>query len=408
MPESESTSLTPRDEFQQEFGRSLEAGTFVSLTLNQPAKGRDLPAKQVVRPVTVRDELLLQWTVREGTQEKHRNRSVTESRECLSRILPDDYRQATLSTTQAEWQFRQGKRRDLLQKHQRSRPAPEVNHNREKQYLIPEGTPAPFLVELGVMTPEGRVKADRFRKFRQINRYLEFVEDIYRLLPESGPIHVTDFGCGLSYLTFALHHLLHVIHGREVELVGIDRNESVTSRAAEIAQRLGLSGLKFSSSEVSCHIPSTDLSHITDSPLHLAVSLHACDTATDATLIWAVQAKAAVILAVPCCQHELAPQLHSTALELFQQHGILREQFSSLATDALRSAALEAAGYQTQVVEFIDLEHTPKNLLLRAFRRDVDTSTDARCLQARRQFEALKTLLGVQTLAIEPLLPPLN
>src|SRR5262249_36996839 len=212
---------------------------------------------------------------------------------------------------------------------------PEPAHNRTKQYLIPEGVPCPFLIEIGVMTAEGRGEGSMTHKFRQINRFLELVDDIVPSLGTASELRVVDFGCGKSYLTFALHHLLTAIHGRTVRIIGLDRKADVIGHCAEIAARLGCRGLEFREGDIA--------DHREDGPVDLAVSLPACDTATDDALAQALRWKTRVILAVPCCQHELAKTIDSAQLAPLVRHGILRERFAALATDALRSLVLEIA-----------------------------------------------------------------
>ena len=218
----------------------------------------------------------------------------------------------------------------------------------------------PFLVELGVMTREGKVRAPRYDKFRQVNRFLELVEDVLPALPP-GPLRIVDFGSGKSYLTFALHHLLTSVHGRAVEIVGLDLKPEVVARCEELARRLGADGLRFELGDIGGY---DELAGV-----DLVVSLHACDTATDHALDRAVRAGAPVILAVPCCQHELLPQLCRPALDPLLRHGTLRERFAAEVTDAARAQLLGAVGYDVQVLEFVELEHTPKNVLLRAVAR---------------------------------------
>lgn len=393
-----SSAFPPRQEFLEETRTAMECGTFVSLILSKPMKGSDQPPRLDARPVAVQGVPHLQWTRRTGQQEVHENFSLDESLDRVRRAVPTTYRDATLITTSEQIQFRQGKRSAQVQRRKVERQPVKPQHNREKQYLIPTGAPVPFLVRLEVMTAAGQVKAEKQKKFRQINRYLELVNDVYADLPAEGTLYVVDFGCGLSYLTFALHYLLTTVHRRDVRVLGVDRNPQVIERSQAIADELQLPGLRFHSGSIA------EAAFEDQYPVHLAVSLHACDTATDDTLYWAVNRQADVILAVPCCQHELAPQLSSTQFDLLTQHGIVREQFASLATDALRSKALEAVGYATQVLEFIEMEHTPKNLLIRAIRRSIERGEDLRCRSARSQFIAFKSQLGFEHLAIERLL----
>lgn len=278
----------------------------------------------------------------------------------------------------------------------------EQSHNRRKQYLIPEDVPCPFLIEIGVMNRDGRVLAAKYHKFRQINRFLELVDDILPHLPEGREIQVVDFGSGKSYLTFALHHLLTQIRGRAVKIVGVDRKADVIRDCSRIANELQCCGLTFEQGDIS--------QFGSVGQVDLMVSLHACDTATDAALAQAVRWETPVILAVPCCQHELAARFHPVpALDAITTHGILKERFAALATDALRANLLELCGYQAQVVEFIDLEHTPKNLLIRAIRR---SSVVPHHEQFLGSYQQLVNLLGMETpyleAALKDLLPPLR
>jgi hypothetical protein len=240
------------------------------------------------------------------------------------------------------------------------------------------------------MTPQGKVRTRRYDKFRQVNRFLELVDDVLDELP-AGRLRVVDFGSGRSYLTFALHHLLTAVHGREVDIVGLDLKQDVVAECNAIADRLEGRGLRFEVGDIAGYegVSGADL----------VVCLHACDTATDAALDRAVRGGASVILAVPCCQHELQRQLSSTELQPLLRFGILRERFAAEVTDAVRALLLGAAGYDAQIVEFVDLEHTPKNLLIRAVRRPsrdrARSLSDYRTLQRALGFDpALERLLG--------------
>lgn len=387
-----------RDEFFQEVAQSLQEGTFIALTLTnraQPAAG--LPRKQSLRPVLIKGEPLLQWELQSEKQQTHLNLNPDQSLARLRTLLGTDYRDASLFTTSADILAGSSAGGLRIRRQPPTRKAPAtLTHNRQKEYLIPEGVPCPFLIELDVMTPTGQVKQPRQKKFRQINRYLEMVEDIYEHLPSLGVLHVVDFGCGLSYLTFALHHLLTVRHQRDVNLRGIDQNPHVIDRCREIAAKCHLSGMEFQSGRIE--------PEGTSEPVDLAVSLHACDTATDHALAFAVRSAARVILAAPCCQHELAPLIDAPTLNPLLRHGILKERFAAMATDALRSCALEAAGYRTQILEFIESEHTPKNLLLRAVRSADTSDSQHRNRQGADEYARLKQDWGVKGLATDAIL----
>ncbi len=372
-------------------GAALERDTFVALVLSRPARrDAEAPRKLSARPIDVHGERRLQWTSHFPRRETHKNLTPAESQAFAAEQFPAAYRHAHLFTTEFDHTLRASRRGEVAVTSARpSKAIPSATHDRQKQYLIPEGVPCPFLTAIDVMTADGAVRAKARHKFRQINRFLEFVADIYNELPAEGTLRVVDFGCGTSSLTFAVHHLLTGVHGRDVDIVGLDREESVIRTCRDVTAGLGLAGLRFEVGDIAGFDAA--------GRVHLAISLHACDTATDDALAQAVRWQADVILAAPCCQHALASKMQSEALSLFTTHGILKERLAALATDALRACALEIAGYRTQVIEFIDLEHTPKNVLIRAVRRK--QAADSATLQTR--FEELKRVLGVKRVDIE-------
>src|ERR671933_1239410 len=323
---------------------------------------RESPYSRVtVRPVLVDEQLRYQFEYRQGEKATHANLLPLEAETELAGLIDRDFRQALLQTPVHDYQVLDGQK--VLRRPPTAKPA-GLGHNRRKRRLLEEGYPVPFLVELGVMTPDGKVRAQRYDKFRQVNRFLELVDEVV----PNRPLRIVDFGSGKSYLTFALYHLLTVVRGLDVDVVGLDLKEDVIERCRSLAATLGYERLRF---EVG------DIALFEGDPADVVVSLHACDTATDAALERAVRWGAEVILAVPCCQHELAPQLRVDGLAPLLAHGILRERFAALATDAARAQLLDAVGYDAQVVEFVDLEHTAKNLLIRATRRPRRDGRDA-------------------------------
>ncbi len=254
----------------------------------------------------------------------------------------------------------------------------ELRHNRAKNYILGEGTPVLFLVELGIMTAEGKVVRPRYDKFRQINRFLEFIEDVLPELPREQELSILDFGCGKSYLTFAMYYYLHERKGYSVRITGLDLKEDVIERCNALAQRFGYSGLHFLQGDIA--------SYEGCDRIDMVVTLHACDTATDYALEKAVGWGAKVILSVPCCQHELNRTLANDMLSPVLKYGLLKERMAALITDGLRAGLLEQLGYQVQVLEFIDMEHTPKNILLRAVRKDAVVPAAVR-KQRRERYE---------------------
>ena len=244
----------------------------------------------------------------------------------------------------------------------------DLGHNRKKRYLLPEGTPVPFFVKLGVMTEEGKVVKAKYDKFRQINRFLEFIEDVRPVLDRDRELTMIDFECGKSYLTFAMYYYLHELKGYDLRIIGLDLKEDVIMHCNELAQEFGYEKLQFFIGDIA------DYEGV--SQVDMVVTLHACDTATDYALEKAVAWNAKVILSVPCCQHELNRQMHSEIMQPVLKYGLIKERMASLITDALRAQLLERSGYRVQVLEFIDMEHTPKNILLRAVKSEEEKWTE--------------------------------
>ena len=236
-----------------------------------------------------------------------------------------------------------------------------LSHNRKKRYILEEGIPVPFLVELGVQTKDGAIVHAKYDKFRQINRFLEFIEDVLPKLDKNQETRIIDFGCGKSYLTFAMYYYLKVLKGYPVRITGLDLKTDVIEHCSRLAKKFGYDSLEFFHGDIASY-EGTD-------EVDMVVTLHACDTATDYALEKAVRWNAKVILSVPCCQHEVNKQMKSELFAPVFHYGIIKERMAALYTDALRAEVLEAMGYRVQILEFIDMEHTPKNLLIRAVKQ---------------------------------------
>ena len=244
-----------------------------------------------------------------------------------------------------------------------------ITWNKQKNYLIPEGKPIPFLVLLGIMTSDGKIIKSKYDKFRQINRFLEFINDILpqvqKQIPNDNPIRIADFGCGKSYLTFAVHYFLTEIKHLNVEIIGLDLKKDVIDWCNKVSCELNLKGLNFDTGNISSY-------EYKNNP-DIVITLHACDTATDFALDYAVKHDCKVILSVPCCQHEINSQLNKNCVPSeftpLLKYGIIKERFASLLTDSLRAEMLEDSGYNVQLLEFINMEGTPKNILIRAVKK---------------------------------------
>jgi len=360
-------------------------GQLVQASFSAPRrKDDDTSRKVTVRPIKLKADLIYQFERHHDNKVFHENVAPDQLREQLQ-LTMERYKQALFKTPEHDIQVLANKKGTLsliVHSNTAKREATPQAHNRNKTYVLPDGEPVPFLVALGVMTAEGRVVKAKYDKFRQINRFLEMVSDVIPDLPRGKPLTIVDFGCGKSYLTFALYHLLAIKEQLPVRIIGLDLKQDVIETCAKLATELKWDNLSFSVGDIS--------NYSGHSTVDMVVTLHACDTATDAALLKAIGWEASVILSVPCCQHELFRQISQPLLKPLLKHGILKERFSALVTDAVRANLLEIAGYRTQLLEFIDLEHTPKNILIRAVKSrktDID--------EVKREYEQFRDFLAV-------------
>ena len=346
----------------------------------------ELADKVKIRPVKLKEELYFQTCVSDGKKEFHKNYEKAELLEQLDHWLRKDYRQLQMDTTTQSIQALVSKKGKATVKQKIARDmrsARALDHNRKKRYLLEEGTPIPFLVDLGVMTAEGAIVRSRYDKFRQINRYLEFVEDILPELDKDRELTLIDFGCGKSYLTFALYYYLTVKKQYRIRMIGLDLKKDVMEHCQELAEKYGYDRLTFLTGDIA------DYDGVEQ--VDMVVSLHACDTATDYALEKALQWNAKVIFAVPCCHHELNRQMHSTEMNPVLKYGLIQERMAALMTDAFRADVLELEGYQVQVLEFIDMEHTPKNILIRAVKQNMPLPSEKK----EKLLDSLQTCMGI-------------
>ncbi len=328
----------------------------------------DGPMKVRLRPVLTGGALKFQAEEFVGKQAFHKNLPKEEAESYVTGLLGTSFKQLQAETAALEASVLVSKKGKVtIHKKKKAEPAlsdawrASLSHNRKKHYILEEGIPVPFLVDLGVQTKDGKIVHARYDKFRQINRFLEFIEDVLPKLDKNRENVILDFGCGKSYLTFAMYYYLKELRGYPVRIIGLDLKEDVIRTCSRLAEKYGYENLTFLTGDIASY---EGVDHV-----DMVVTLHACDTATDYALYKAVKWGAKVILSVPCCQHELNAQMKSERFASLFQYGIIKERTAALFTDALRAQLLESQGYRVQILEFIDMEHTPKNLLIRAVRQ---------------------------------------
>jgi len=329
------------------------------------------------------------WQVEKYTQKQvfHENKNTEEIQIFLKAEMETDYRQCSAWDREREHTIRISKNGRIIWQKRRAVQAPQAKteHNRKKNYILEEGTVIPPLVDMGIFTSEGRVVRSMYDKYRQINRFVEMVDDEIDNLPGDRTITVVDFGCGKSYLTFILYYYLVELKKLNVRMIGLDLKEDVIKNCRRAAQKYGYDRLDFELGDISGY----DCPY----PVDMVISLHACDTATDYALYHAVRWRAKLIFSVPCCQHELNKQMKSERLSILNRYGIVKERAAALMTDAVRGNLLTSCGYRTQLLEFVDLSHTPKNILIRAVRTVIPKSVQTKAL---REVEELKREFGFQ------------
>lgn len=368
---------------------------FIRAILSNPRNKEDV-LKIKVRPVEKKGELFFQCELFTKTQAFHENLKPEEAAERLAEYM-DEFRQMQISTKCMDYTILVSKKGKVSIQKKAVKGCVrkvELSHNRSKKYILKEGTPVPFLQDLGVMTQDGKIVHSRFDKFRQINRFLEFIEDILPKLEKNKEITILDFGCGKSYLTFAMYYYLHVLKNYNIRIIGLDLKKDVIAKCNELSRKYGYEKLEFLVGDIA------DYEGVDE--VDMVVTLHACDTATDFALAKAVGWNAKVILSVPCCQHELNAQLQKDkgtkgyeVLAPILDYGLLKKRFASLLTDGLRAKYLEECGYETQILEFIDMEHTPKNILIRAVKVGADRKQNGGEIKACKEFLNLNPMLGV-------------
>ena len=357
------------EQFDQEMMLAVLSG--------QRRKDADVPSKVRIRPVEIKGTVCYQATATVGQKAIHKNYTHEEVTAYITDCLEDGFSQLQIQGQRKDASVlvsKKGKQTMKVKQHPSLEPVKIMAHNRVKQYILKEGIPVPFLVDLGVMNAQGKVHQHSYDKFKQINRFLEFIEDILPALSREREITILDFGCGKSYLTFAMYYYLRELKGYDVNIIGLDLKTDVIKKCGGLAQKYGYEKLHFLQGDIA------DYDGVAK----------------------AVEWGAEVILSVPCCQHELNDKIQNELLKPVLKYGILKERMSALLTDGIRAELLESKGYRTQILEFIDMEHTPKNLLIRAVKTGKKQSTDSlaemtEALHADLILEKLLYPQGIQT-----------
>ena len=342
----------------EELLKRVLTSLLVDMVISGARGGGDF-IKIKVRPVMIRDSLYFQVSRYTDKQVFHENMTAEDALETLSGWILHDFRQEQIRMQDEMVTVLVSKKGKATVKSKKAAciETQNLEHNRKKQYIIEEGTAVPFMIDLGVMTESGKIIRTRYDKYRQINRFLEFIEDILPELPTDRTVHIIDFGCGKSYLTFAMYYYLKVLKHYDIRITGLDLKQKVIEDCQALADRYGYDGLQFLCGDIADYNGTDEVD--------MVVTLHACDTATDYALYKAVKWHASVILSVPCCQHELNRKMQCETLSGAFQYGLIKERTAALMTDAMRGQLLEMKGYKTQLLEFIDMENTPKNILIR-------------------------------------------
>ena len=363
--------------------------TLSKAVFSQPIDKTDYQ-KVNIRPVMLRGQLQYQLERFRDNKAYHQNVSGEELLKIAESDLEGRYRQALVVTDSATTQYSL-KQNGSYKKHTTaSVPLPGAvrAHNREKEYILKEGENIPALVDLGIFTQDFKIVRAKYDKYKQINRFIELIDHAFKDYGKK-EITILDFGCGKSYLTFILYYYFAVKRGIQATIIGYDLKEDVVNRCGEIAKKYGYNGLEFVRADVTKDV-------LTDRNIDMIVTLHACDVATDFALHYAIQKKADFIFSVPCCQHEVNSSIHKGGdLDILLNHGIIKERISALLTDSIRANVLEDMGYNVDMIEFIDFDHSPKNIMIRA-KRNGKPGT-----KGRKQAQELADRYGFQQTLLE-------
>jgi SAM-dependent methyltransferase len=378
----------------ERLSESLENNTLIKLTLsNKRTKGEDLN-NVFVKPVVIKGETLLSFVYRHTTKDVTKNYGIEEATEEIAGLLTDHFFNADLFTSEADFSLLSNKKGNskLLKKPASSTEIPLFSHDKiKRRFIQPEGNL--YLRDLGVLTPEFKVRADMQDKFKQINKYVEIIDGILKNAEKSEALSVVDMGSGKGYLTFALYDYLKKNMEGNIRVTGVEFRPDLVEKCNKIAADAGFEGLNF--------IEGT-IEKATLPDFNMLIALHACDTATDEAIYRGIKAKAPVIVCAPCCHKQIRKQMKpDNILKEITRHGILEERQAEMLTDTLRALIMEAYGYKTRVFEFIATEHTPKNVLIAGTSKETLAKPDPEVMERIRE---LKTQFGIEQHHLEKLL----
>ncbi|MCL2225747.1 MAG: SAM-dependent methyltransferase [Defluviitaleaceae bacterium] len=367
------------------------------IVLSKPVKGVDLKRIEILK-----SENMYQASKYTQKQVFHSNHDAKSIREVLNEYMNASFLQYTAWDKEFEYSARVTKKGKVLASRRKSKAEVKRENlanggfNRQKNHIIREGENIPVLVDMGVFTKELRVAAPMWDKYKQINRFIEILADETGGLTQNTTVNVIDFGCGKSYLTFLVYHYFTQVKGLRVNICGLDLNAEIVEKCATAAKKYGYDSLTFRQGDIGSQSAPPLENWGVQGSFNIVISLHACDTATDHALFNAIKWQADLICAVPCCQHELRNQMKPQSLKIFADYGIIKERIASLATDAIRAKLLEMHGYRAQIIEFTAMEHTAKNLLIRARKTSArKTGADAELQAVLQEFSFKPALLGL-------------
>lgn len=337
---------------------NIEIKSIIKGTISSP-RNNSKYIKGYIRPVEIKGNSMMQIELFTKTQSFAHNYNYDEFSEIINTIMLDSFFQLNIITNEYNYSFKYTKKNHLLSnkiKNKEIKTLLNVSHNKQKKYILNDGNIIPPLVDLGVMTQDGKIVPSYYDKYRQINRFLEIIDDTIKDFKEQ-ELNIIDFGCGKSYLTFIVYYYLVNIKKIKTNIIGLDLKADVIKKCNEIAKNYGYNSLNFEIGDISLYKP-----HFR---VDLIITLHACDVATDYAMYHAIKLHSKYLLSVPCCQHEINNQIKKSS-SFLASYGIVKERMSALLTDTIRAKLLEYSGYNVDILEFVDFDASPKNLLVRA------------------------------------------